>query len=122
VLPLYPPAAALVHDGVVAVVLRLLGDGMHAAVAAGPALGGQEQAEPVAGLPVEGGVGHVPGAVAQRQADLGPAALLAVGVGVVGAEAEVLGELPAAGQLGALDRHLVDVHRAAAAGVAELGV
>src|SRR5690606_40816696 len=68
----------------------------------------QEQVEALAGLPVDAGVGHVPGAVAQRLAPGRAALLLAVGIGVVGADAEALGDLPAAGKLGALDHRLVE--------------
>src|SRR5690606_14795084 len=60
-------------------------------------------------LPAQGGVGHVPGGVGQRQAPLRAAQLFAVGIGVVGTQRHCFGDAPAPGQFRAPDAHLVDV-------------
>src|SRR5690606_31675642 len=76
----------------------------------------------VAGPPVQRGIGQVPGRIAQRQARLGATFLLAVGEGVVGSQAEVIGDTPAAGDFHTADHHLVDVGGTRAAAVTQVRI
>lgn len=69
----------------------------------------QPQAQAVGGLPVEFGVGQVFGRVGQRLSLVIATLLLAVGVGVVGAQFPGWCELPAASQLQATGYRFVDV-------------
>src|SRR5690606_13754547 len=120
------PAGTEVEGGAVLVVAHGraadaadIGD-QRVAVAVVAAFADQTQADAIAGLPGQVGVGHVLGRVARDRLATGSAAgLLALGEGVVAAQLQPVQQVDLAGQFDATGLGLVDVHALAEGAVAQ---